>query len=356
MKHILNAVEQFKEDIRQVVRRGSRSSEFEDSVSEIGSHFSDLIEEELGKGSSQEVAERKARKRMGSRYKIAFQIVNSPDRKKKALRLQACMFVLFAAFIPVVVRFLMGTDTLFLSHQGNFNNTFTALLLGSGLVVGLGISIAKRIAWPTLAVAVTVSVIGTGLMLNNMAYPEMYMSKEQITDIVSKQTAFEPRVAKIEAQVKKILKLRDQSPEAWKKELTALPALVKEGNVPFYIEDQKSSGAYLYPSQTKYNIDKSITYSMTLSRTDDLGNAQNAWYKYQATFEDRFVDFRSREEVYKLWREDAANYSILWMKGFKFTSGVCLRLGAVFCLFALLGFLLGSVRVFGLDWLRGARA
>ncbi|MEI8282983.1 MAG: hypothetical protein WCG75_11295 [Armatimonadota bacterium] len=353
---MFNPIDRFRVDLTTVVRRLSRSQSHETAIDEMVSHFDGLYQEEHLVEPNEKIAERKARKRMGSHYKIAFQIVNSPDRVKKGIWLQACMFILFAAFIPVFVRYLMGSDTLFLSHRGNFNNTFTALLLGGGFVAGLGISVVKRIAWKPLAITTIISIVGTGQMLNNMSYSDPRMTKMQLTALVEKQAVLEPRVARIEAQVKNILKLRDQSPEAWKKELKALPALVKEGNVPFYIEDQRSTGSYLYPSETKYNIDKSITYSMTLSRTDDLAMAQNSWNKYQATFEDRFVDFRSREELYKLYGEDAANYSVLWMKGFKFSGGVCLRLGAFFSLFALLGFLLGSARVFGLDWLRGVRA
>ncbi len=352
---MFNPVNRFRVDLATAVRRLSRSQTHETAIDEMVSHFDGLYQEECSTEPNETLAEKKARKRMGSIYKIAFQIVNSPDRMKKALRVQAYMFVIFAAFIPVFIRYLMGANTLFLSHTGSIN-TLTALLLGSGLVAGLGISVAKRIAWPTLAIAVSVSVIGTGLMLNKMAYPEISMTKEQLANLVSDQASLEPRVAKIEAQVKNILKLQDQSPETWKRELSALPALVKEGNVPFYIEDQKSSGSYLYPTQTKYNLGKSITYSMTLSRTDDFHTAQMAWRANPLATSNRFADFRSREAVYKLWRENAASTSTLWLKGFKFAGGVCLFFGGLFSSFALLGFLLGSIRVYGLDWLRGVRA
>jgi hypothetical protein len=319
------------------------------------SHFDGLYQEESSKEPNEKLAEKKARKRMGSLYKIAFQIVNSPDRVRKGMRTQTLMFALFAIIIPIFICMMMGVISLYGSAHTRLLYTISALIFGGGFVAGLGMSVAKRIAWKPLAITTIVSIVASGVMANNMFFSEPGMTKAKLTDLVGKQAELEPRVAKIEAQVKNIISLKNQSPEAWKKELSVLPGLVRNGNVPFYKEDQASSGAYLYPSQVKYNIDKSITYSMTLSRTEDLAVAQNAWNKYQATFVDRFVDFRSREESYKLYSEDAANFSTLWLKGLKFSGGVCLRLGAVFSILALFGYLLGSMRVFGLDWLRLSR-
>lgn len=319
------------------------------------SHFDGLFKEECETEPNERLAEKSARKRMGSLYKMAFQIVNSPNRAKKGMWTQALMFTLFATIIPIFVCLVMGVTSLYFRNDNPIQNMIMVSLFGGGLVAGLGMSVSKRIAWKPLAITAIVSILGTGLMSNAMFYSVPGMTKAKMTDLVRKQADLEPRVAKIEAKVKNILNLRDQSPEAWKKELNALPALVREGNVPFYKETPGTTGAYLFPSQVKYGGDYLVPYSMILGRTENLAIAQNAWNNYQAHFEDRFVDFHSREEAYKLWRDDASNYSMLWMKGFRFSGGVCLRLGAVFSLLALIGYLLGTARVFGFDWLRLSR-
>ena len=352
---MFSPVDRFRVDLTAVVRRLSRVQSNETSIDEMVSHFEGLYQEERKIETDDTKAERSARKRMGSIYKMAFQIVNSPDRTRKGFMTQGLMFALFAVAIPIFICSVMGVTMYYLRYHSLIRIMIIDSLLCGGFVAGIGMSIAKRIAWKPLVLAIVISVIGSGVMSNKMFYSEPRMTRTQMTDLVRKQADLEPRVAKIEAQVKNILNLRDQSSEAWKKELNALPALVREGNVPFYKETPGTTGAYLFPSQVKYGGDYLVPYSMILGRTENLSIAQNAWNNYQAHFEDRFVDFHSREEAYKLWRDDAANYSMLWMKGFRFSGGVCLRLGAVFSLLALIGYLLGTARVFGFDWLRLSR-
>lgn len=352
---MFSPVDRFRVDLTAVVRRLSRAQSNETAIDEMVSHFDGLYQEEFKTEADESKAEKGARKRMGSIYRMVFQIVNSPNRTRKGMCTQALMFALFAIIIPIFVCSVMGVTSLYFRYDNQIRNMIIVAIIGGGFVAGFGMSVSKRIAWRPLAITVIVSVIGTGLMSNAMFYSVPGMTKMQMIDLVGKQSVLEPRVAKIEAQVKNIINLRHQSREVWKKELNILPALVREENVPFYKEDLATTGAYLYPSQVKYGGDFLIPYSVTLSRTEDLAVAWIEWNKYQATNEDRLIDFHSREESYKLWRDDAANYSMLWTKGFKFSGGVCLRLGAVFSLFALIGYLLGTARVFGFDWLRLSR-
>ena len=354
---MFSPVDRFRVDLTSVVRRLSRAQSNETAIDEMVSHFDGLFQEECLAEQNEKLAEKNARKRMGSIYKIAFQIVNSPDRAKKGLRLQACMFVLYVLIIPVFICLMMGLYSRLLNGPINPLYAIAVLLFVSGFVAGLGISIAKRIAWKPLAIFVVTGLVLTSMMVNNTFHPENRMTKEQFADLVGAQSALDPKVAKIEAQVKTILNVRDQSPEAWKKELSNLPALVKEGNVPFYQVDSKSSGSYLYPVNIANDWrDETVNYRVTLGRTEDLSTAQKAWMKNAGRDAFLLSDIGNRERSYQFWRDAAAHQSTLWTRGFLFAGGVFFRLGAIFSLFALLGFLLGSVRVYGLDWLRGSRA
>jgi hypothetical protein len=95
---------------------------------------------------------------------------------------------------------------------------------------------------------------------------------------------------------------------------------------------------------------------MTLSWTDDLAIAQNAWKKNAAASSDLRIDFPNRERSFLFWRDSAASRITIWMRGFAYSGMITVRLSIIYSIFAVLGFLIGRVRVFGFDWLRGAKA
>ena len=353
---MFNPVDRYRVDLTTVVRRLSRAQSNETAIDEMVSHFDGLYQEESVAESNETLAEKNARKRMGSLYKIAFQIVNSPDRVRKGTQMQVAGYTILILLGIAFYFFIMPPNRWWLMNTDYFMKDLVVLLAVGGFIAGLGVSLSKRIAWKPIACSVLGMFLTVGLIAD-YSIGDFHISKKEVSDLVARQAELDPKVATIETHAKNILNLKNQSPEAWKKEINALSGLVRDSNTPYFKEIQGSSGAYLYPSKIEYPREYSITYSMTLSRTDDLVVAQKAWQKNPMGIGRPWDDiFQGRINSFKAWKETAAHQSTLWLRGFQLSANICWRLDGFFVLFALLGLALGRVRVYGFDWVRGVKA
>jgi hypothetical protein len=142
------AVKSFELEVRSAVRRGSKSKEFEDSIREVVGHYSDLLQEGLGKGLSLELAVKAANERIGDAKTIGRQILNSPTRLARGLRFQKLgligLWVSAIQFLCLEYGALSGWQGLVLS---TFGYSFLVLLIVSALSFGLGAGHIKKVLW-----------------------------------------------------------------------------------------------------------------------------------------------------------------------------------------------------------------
>jgi hypothetical protein len=191
--------------------------------------------------------------------------------------------------------------------------------------------------------------------MNNSA-PVFNLTRKQINDIVDRQSAVEAKAVRIETQVKTILSLRNHPTEAWKRELSTLDALANGNKVDFFKVDKSSSGAYLYPTELTYPNDQVHYYSLQLVRTNDITLAQDGWRNDASPGALMVSNFQARNDNLIAWKDMAANQPTLWVRGFKVSGMLCLASTTIYLLLSLFGFAISQIRVFGFDWLRGARA
>ena len=168
-----NPIAKFESEVREVVRSGSRSNEFEDSIKEISSHFLDLVQEELSKGSSQEIAEQTALERLGTPKSIGRQILNSPSRQTRGLRLQklglAGLWISAIQFLVMEYCALRGWHGPLLS---TFGYSFFVLFIASALAFGFGAGLIKKVLWMPLIASFPGSILlfATARMALNPVY------------------------------------------------------------------------------------------------------------------------------------------------------------------------------------------
>ncbi len=159
-----NAVEKFEHEVRTVVRRGSKSSELESPIKEVSTHFADLIQEERGKGASYEEAEALAKNRLGSSLTVGMQILNTPSRISRGIRMQkfalAALSYLAIHFVAIRYFGLKGWEGPALSI---FGFSFFGIFLAAAISFGLGAVLSKRIVWKPLLVLLPVSIVLFGL-------------------------------------------------------------------------------------------------------------------------------------------------------------------------------------------------
>ncbi len=143
-----NAVEKFEHEVRTVVRRGSKSSEFESPIKEMANHYEDLIQEELSNGATNEEAEVLAKKRIGSPLSVGLQILNCPQRRIRGIWTQKIAYLIL---LLVLVQYLGLAYCSINRITGNYMTFWYFVVvieyLWSGVLFGRGILQANRILW-----------------------------------------------------------------------------------------------------------------------------------------------------------------------------------------------------------------
>ena len=160
----MNVIDQFEHEVRTVVRRGSKSVEFESPIKEVAAHFADLIQEQLSAGATRSEAETIAKKRIGLPLNIGLQILNTPSRVSKGLRLQkiAIIGMVLMAFEYEVIEYCA------LRHwQGLALSAFAyacfALYVYVVIQFGRGMIMAKKVLWLPIVAAIPTSILIFGI-------------------------------------------------------------------------------------------------------------------------------------------------------------------------------------------------
>ncbi len=272
-------VTHFESDLRQVVRRGSKSPEFENPIQEITGHYSDLFEESIAQGASEQDADRSARERIGSLGQIALQILNNASRQTRGLRIQKALF-----WVPMAaVLYFIGSQSML--AYGLFHWTLagfvplTWLAIASGLVYGYGIVLARRLLWKpvTIACLLTACLLFPFYNQQRLAVAKDKAEREKNVKLYLK---LQPALGRDQTAVS--LYLKDQKPFA-ERNAVAAPIIEHSTTSKFRIDPQ-AQGAYLIPTGIVYNQAGLLSSYMSLSRTNDSKEAQKAWLTIGRSF------------------------------------------------------------------------
>lgn len=164
----------FEDQVRRIVRRGSKSCAYEDSIKEIAAHYDDLVGEGIASGLSDEAAQIEADRRIGSPLTVALQILNSPERAAGGIRLQRLAAL---GLSGAACYFWALTFCVLRGWQGHpldiFGYSFFGLFFASGLLFGRGVLQSRKVAWkPLLAIVPSIFV---GHVFVQLAFHPLYL-------------------------------------------------------------------------------------------------------------------------------------------------------------------------------------
>lgn len=149
-----NPIDRFEQELRAIICRTAKTTEYEERIQEICGHFADIYHEGMGQGLSGKDAERAARQRLGTPSHVASQMLANPDQMVRGLRLQrfACYGYIGGALANQAIPYCLMKN-----WQGIPLTVFAiisiAFCLCQGPVFGVGVMLAGRVSWkPALTI------------------------------------------------------------------------------------------------------------------------------------------------------------------------------------------------------------
>lgn len=339
------AVKRFESELRRVVRRGSRSEEFENPVVEMVGHFSDLYEEELALGANQDRAEKRARTRLGSMGQIALQILNSSSRQTRGMRIQKALFWIPAAFAVLYIATAFTSDRNIGQYLWMIVNPFLILACISGLVYGYGIVLARKFAWKPVLVASLLSmsalfyVYSDGQKQNDAKMAE---NKKQLDQYL----ALRPQLDK-DRQAVNLLRQRHK-PFVQQYGLAA--GQLENSKSGAFLVDANSKGKYLSPEGVVWASQGYQKAQLKLSRTDDMNRAQRKWLSVGSSFYNDVLENFEGNRLQSGWTQAYLSWSFFDLCFMSLMStGTFL---AFYFAFALIGGLATRIWILRTEWFR----
>ncbi len=343
----LNAFEKFEHEVRTVVRRGSKSSEFESPIKEIGAHFGDLVDEGIRSGISQAESELLAKKRLGGPVAIALQILRCPSRILRGTRIQQA-----TCGIPLAITVLFVVASYFTGWMSEKKILFIcaswAIFILSALAFGFGLQLAKKIIWKPFAVC---GIIGA-IFAASVLYQEY--SKVRLLDGMTKAEV-KQRVDKFESQISHMSNERFQlehilvaTNRPVETRLEAINNVIATSKSDIFVVDPNSTGKYLTPVEMRKTNDKVATYKLFLTRTSSARIADREWQNLHASFAG-FDENRNESQKWRYFAESEAMPTYLIIAG-----GIELSMAfsGVFLCLASIGFVTSRIWIMRKSWLQ----
>jgi len=199
--------------------------------------------------------------------------------------------------------------------------------------------------------------VAGGFGIKAGSQPERYfhMTQTEAKALVAKQAAIEPEIGKLELQVLNVIERQDRKPEVFVKELAPLTDLVESSRLPLFSILPGTSGNYLYPLKVDYLKDKTFSYAVTLKRTGDLAVAQKQWGKFVQVNGEVSMAIYTRQSNIASYQSYAVMKPTPWTLGFNLSGILAIGCTGAFLILAAGGYMLGRIRILGLDWFRLSR-
>ena len=263
----------FEQSLRSAVRRLARGN-FEDSIREVIEHHHDLMQEELSIGKSEADAKIMASQRIGLIGDIAREIVKSPIRVNRGLKLQwfGGMLWILAPFISAAFYLLLRSLHVTLSPV---ILATTNLIVLSGIIAGLGFFRSQRLSKVPILVGLSayclMAVVFATLNSQNIVPESTVRKHEQMQKFAKLDPDFQDFEASFSRCVSSRSNLTSSNLDdfrkiALKKELTGVQL------------NTSAPLKYLYPYDYRQG-QKLEMYSLGLSSTDSFEDAKLHWQR-----------------------------------------------------------------------------
>lgn len=338
-----NAVDRFRVDLTEVVRRLSRDAGHEEAIDEMVAHFDGIYQEKVSGRVDAQSAETSARRRMGRLNRIALQIVTTPSRVRRGKQLQSVTFGLFLALPILLVHGLMGG---YIRQFHMASTVILAVLAGAGFACGLGAFLARKLNWRMFGLTVACSIaIGTTFL--GVKFYGTWVTSQEAEAKVAMQNSVGPLLNKIEDHLSAIFEKGDSKHDLGQ-ESSLLAREIAAANLSYFKLDESQTGRFAYPTQIAYPNGED--YSLAFARTNDLNVAKAGF----ATFPRwRFEQLRSSRQMdFAHWQDVYERRQWLWQSPFLMCTRVTATCAAIFLFFAFVAFGLGQARLIGMGRVR----
>lgn len=336
-----NAIDRFRIDLSEKVRRISRNPVHEDSINEIVAHFEGIYSEARNTGRDEDMAEQEARRRIGSLHRMGLQIVDTPGRVRTGVRIQKAMLVGYT--LTTVVYFLAIVGCL---GRASLLTPAMEFLMGCGVLMGVGCFVARRFVWKGLVIGMLLSVLFGAVYQYTQLMNPLEVKKES-----EQKMLMMPRIQGVEEKLSNLFASSSQA--SFGKDLTNLETRIQAANVDYFSIDQSQKGQYLYPGRVDYPTN--LVYSLRFYRTDDLNLASASFKPDSPIYRQWSIAKRDRIKSFAGWQEIYDHRNQLWLLGLKPVVRLALPTMILFLMMSGLGYGLGLVRLFGFDWIPVAR-
>ncbi len=148
-----NPIDRFEQELRAIVGRTAKTTEYEERIQEICGHFADVFHEAMSQGMTEMNAEQVARGRLGTPSHIALQMLANPGRISKGLKMQriALWGYIGAMFASQILTYCALNHWLGIPLMA-FAILSIAIFFYLGLMLGIGVMLAGRLLWKTALV------------------------------------------------------------------------------------------------------------------------------------------------------------------------------------------------------------
>lgn len=343
---------QFENEVRTIVRRGSKSEEFESPIKELVGHYADIFQAQVDHGVPSIEADKIARKQIGSMGQIATQILNCASRKAKGLQIQRLLY-----WVPAVAALL------FIGTQWQSNSTIshlfylllkplTLLFILCGLGFGYGLFLSKKLLWkPIVATYLLASVILFPIFYSGSKVSDTLdgMTKPQIAALLDRYSNMRNTLSKEKMAIDRLMGINTKQFE--QKYAVWIPAIENSRSGQFAI-DTNSIGAFLKPFSLSLTKDKVLPAQIQLARTDSVYAAKVAWDKVGQEFSEAISNRANEINKYQFYLN--AKPWPLWYVVYGAFMAPMVFLGG-FGAFAGIGYLAARIQILRGEWLRLSR-
>jgi hypothetical protein len=352
------AVESFQEDLHKVIRRATKSKAYNAPIDEVADHFSDLFEEELAKAFDENVAEKNARTRIGSVYAIAFQILSTPERVTKGMRVQivALAFPFLAAIVYCAHAFSYASPV-FEFIQRNLTQPIVYGYVFAGLAFGYAVMMARKVAWKPFVASTALLFVAGVPAINYLLKPELLfgMEKSEAKLLLGKQTSIESNLNRVEAAINSIYYAKGLSAKAADGPISALAAVLESASLESFSIDAKRGGQYLYPSRIEYTQDRLSYYAVRFARTNDLDLAKRKWESGLEINQQIPLVMKARSQNVAAFQGFLTTKPVLWTYGVGISFALMGMMTLPFLGLGLVGYLVARIQILRTAWFRFGR-
>ena len=350
-------VAMFESELTRIVRRASKSAEYQGPVTEVVSHFGDIFSEELAKCADETTANLRARVRIGSVESIAEQILKTPARTRNGTQIQfASTFVLIASCFIFGIDFFADhfSAQQYVSLLASELNVVAAIFITGGLLFGYGAFLAKRLVWRPAALFLLLFLFLGGLRLNHLFAPATRFKidaphPDRVAAIMRDEAN---RVDGPETHINGMFVRKFADHETPEREMLILSKAIRASNSKFFADSSNRKATYLYPVSFTIQKDPVFSYKLVFGSTDSYKDANQKWQTAGSLKSEFLAAAKDRRDAYSRYWGYSQQETPPESMGFALAFSFIRVATSYFAMFAAFSYLLLRVWVLRLAGLR----